>query len=131
MQEKINNHPQVRVLNLPPTSHLEINVLQRVADVVVQNSLREGFGLTVSEALWKGKPVVATPVGGLKEQVLHEETGLLAPDTNHLVQCLKRMLQDRQLAERLGKNGKERAREKFITPVYLYNWLVLMNQLKS
>lgn len=131
LQEKINNHPQVRVLNLPPTSHLEINVLQRVADVVVQNSLREGFGLTVSEALWKGKPVVTTPVGGLKEQVLHEETGLLAPDTNHLVQCLKRMLQDRQLAERLGKNGKERAREKFITPVYLYNWLVLMNQLKS
>lgn len=127
--QKAGCHPRVKILNLPPDSHLEINVLQRRADVVVQNSLREGFGLTVTEALWKARPVVATPVGGIRKQVIHEQTGLLAADTDELVVCLKRLLQDCNLFMRLGRQGKEHVRQNFITPVYLYNWLVVLNEL--
>ncbi|KNZ69967.1 group 1 glycosyl transferase [Thermincola ferriacetica] len=127
--QKAGWHPRVKILNLPPDSHLEINVLQRRADVVVQNSLREGFGLTVTEALWKARPVVATPVGGIRKQVIHEQTGLLAADTDELVVCLKRLLQDCNLSMRLGRQGKEHVRQNFITPVYLYDWLVVLNEL--
>lgn len=129
LEHLINNHPSIRVLNLPPTSHLEINVLQRIADVIVQNSEREGFGLTVTEALWKGKPVVATPVGGIRKQVIHEKTGLVASNTRELTHCMKRLIQDSELARHLGENGKEHVRKNFITPVYLYNWLKLLNRL--
>lgn len=131
LKKMVNNHPQIMVLNLPPTSHLEINVLQRTADVIVQNSLREGFGLTVTEALWKSRPVVATPVGGLRRQVLHEQTGLLAANPAELVAGIRRLLQDKSLADRLGRNGHEHVRKNFITPVYLYHWLALMDVLKS
>ncbi|MFA5881639.1 MAG: glycosyltransferase [Eubacteriales bacterium] len=125
----VNNNPHIKVLNLAPTSNLEINVLQRAADIIVQNSVREGFGLTVTEALWKAKPVVATPVGGIRRQVLNEETGLLAGTPDELVQCLKRLLNNRGLAQELGRSGKEHVRKHFITPVYLYNWLLVLHRL--
>ncbi len=129
--ELIDGHPLIKVLNLPPTSALQINVLQRAADVIVQNSVREGFGLTVTEALWKAKPVVATPVGGIREQVIHRQTGLLAGSTDELVHYLLVLLRDRELAIQLGQRGKEHVRQHFITPVYLYNWLVMLKQLLS
>lgn len=131
LRQMIDNHPFITVLNLSPTSHLEINVLQRLADVIVQNSSREGFGLTVTEALWKGKPVVATPVGGIRKQVIHEQTGLLAGSEDELIACLKRMIGDRELALKLGQQGREHVRKNFITPVYLYNWMVLMDELQK
>ncbi|MDH7480229.1 MAG: glycosyltransferase, partial [Syntrophomonadaceae bacterium] len=77
-------HPRIKVLLLPPVSNLEINVLQRSAAVVVQNSVREGFGLTVSEALWKERPVVASPVGGISRQILDGQTGLVARSSEEL-----------------------------------------------
>ncbi len=129
--DMVDNHPDIMVLNLPPTSHLEINVLQRAADIIIQNSVREGFGLTVTEALWKAKPVVATPVGGILKQVLHEKTGLLAGNTEELVACLRRLLLDQDLARELGRNGKEHVRKNFITPVYIYNWLSLLNRINE
>jgi len=129
--QKIDNHPSITVLNLSPTSHLEINVLQRTADIIVQNSVREGFGLTVTEALWKAKPVVATPVGGILKQVIHEETGLLALGTAELAACLRRLLLNPELARELGRKGREHVRKKFITPVYLYNWLSLLTELNK
>ena len=127
----VDNDPDIRILNLSPTSHLEINVLQRSCDIIVQNSSREGFGLTVTEALWKGKPVVAAPAGGILKQVIHEQTGLLAKDGEELAGCLRRLLKDPGLARDLGLRGKEHARKNFITPVYLYNWLSLMDEMKA
>ena len=127
----VDNDPDIRILNLAPTSHLEINVLQRACDIIVQNSTKEGFGLTVTEALWKGKPVVAAPAGGILKQVIHEQTGLLAKDGEELAGCLIRLLKDPGLARELGQRGKEHARQNFITPVYLYNWLSLMNEMRA
>lgn len=131
LMNQVNNHPSIRVLNLTPTSHLEINVLQRTADIIIQNSTREGFGLTVTEALWKAKPVIATPVGGIRQQIIDQQTGLLAANNDQLVTCIQRLLADPTLAKQLGQNGREHARKKFITPVYLYNWLSVMSQLRG
>jgi trehalose synthase len=76
--EMAGNDPDVFILELPPAAPLEVNALQRASTVVVQKSLREGFGLTVAEALWKKKSVVACAVGGTPTQVIHKHTGLLA-----------------------------------------------------
>ena len=77
VQEAAKSDSDIFLLNLPPQSYLEINALQRASTIVVQKSLREGFGLTVTEALWKKKPVVASAVGGIFRQVLHKVTGML------------------------------------------------------
>src|SRR4029077_3936571 len=69
--------PDIHILNLPPWTHVEINALQRSSTIVIQQSLNEDFGVTVSEALWKKKPVVASAVGGIPSQVIHKLTGML------------------------------------------------------
>src|SRR5207248_11647316 len=77
VMDAAGDDPDVIILNLPPWSALEINALQRASTVVVQKSLKEGFGLTVTEALWKGKPTIAGAVGGIPTQVIHKLTGVL------------------------------------------------------
>ncbi|KAB2951203.1 glycosyltransferase [Heliorestis acidaminivorans] len=131
LKELTKDHSTIRVLNLAPTSHLEINVLQRAAAIVVQNSSREGFGLTVTEAMWKEKPVVSTPVGGIRMQVIPDKTGLMAPTVQELTKALLQLLQNPALAQQLGQQAKEHVRQNFITPVYLHRWLKLMNDLRS
>lgn len=123
--------PDITVLSLNPDANLEINVLQRRADVIVQKSLREGFGLTATEALWKGKPLVATPTGGLAYQVLNEETGLTARTVEEVALQVERLLVNPTLGRRLGAAGREHVRQRFILPVYLYNWLKLINLLNG
>lgn len=129
--ESTRNEPYIRSLSLPPTSHLEINVLQRLANVVVQNSTREGFGLTVTEALWKGKPVIARPVGGIRTQIIDEITGLFAEDNTDLYHWMYRLLRKPEVSRRLGENGKEHVRKNFILPIYLYRWLEVLDQLTT
>ncbi|QGG48529.1 glycosyltransferase [Heliorestis convoluta] len=131
LKELTKDHSTIQVLNLSPTSHLEINVLQRSAAVVVQNSSREGFGLTVTEAMWKGKAVVSTPVGGIRMQVIPGKTGLMASSVQELTQALLELLQNPSLAQQLGQQAKEHVRQNFITPVYLQRWLELMNDLEN
>jgi len=126
-----DNDPDIIILALPPDANLAINVLQRRADVVVQKSLREGFGLTATEALWKGKPVVATPTGGLAHQVLDEKTGLSAKTVEETADRVDRLLADPELGRRLGAKGREHVRLNYILPVYLRNWLKLINLLSS
>ncbi len=121
----------VTVLSLPPDANLEINILQRRADVVVQKSLREGFGLTATEALWKGKPVVAKPTGGLAHQVLDGKTGLTARTVEKTAEKIECLLANPSLGWRLGADGRELVRRRFILPVYLRNWLKLMILLSS
>ncbi|MBC7325480.1 MAG: glycosyltransferase [Moorella sp. (in: Bacteria)] len=118
--------PDITILSLNPDANLEINVLQRRADVIVQKSLREGFGLTATEALWKGKPLVATPTGGLAYQLLDGETGLAASTVEEVAGQVERLLANPALGRRLGAAGREHVRQHFILPVYLYKWLKLI-----
>jgi len=113
------------------TDELLVNALQRVAAVVVQLSLREGFGLTVSEALWKGTPVVATRVGGIPLQVLDGETGyLVAPrDYQGMAERVLELLTDPGLRERLGQAGREHVRARFLMTRLLLDWLNLLGKL--
>jgi len=112
------------------TDELLVNALQRAATVVLQLSLREGFGLTVSEALWKGTPVVATQVGGIPLQVLDGETGfLVAPqDYQGMAERVLELLMDPGLRERLGQAGREHVRGRFLMTRLLLDWLVLLNK---
>jgi len=99
-----------------------VNALQRRASVIVQKSLAEGFGLTVSEGMWKGRPVVASGVGGIQDQVVDGETGLLIDDptsSEELGRAVTRLLQDRDFGERLGRQAHERVRERFLLARYL------------
>lgn len=126
VRREADGDPGIMVLELPPTADLEINVLQRSAAVVVQKSVREGFGLTVTEAMWKGRPVVAAPVGGIRIQVLHEETGLAAAGDGAVAGAVVRVLQQPELAAALGRSAREMVRRNFIIPVYLERWLGLL-----
>jgi len=93
-----------------------VNALQRHASVVVQKSLREGFGLTVTEALWKGKPVVASRVGGIQDQIEDGCGGLLLDDPRdgaEFARAVRRVLEDPELARRLGGSGRRRVRDEF------------------
>lgn len=126
-----DNDPDIIILALPPDANLEINVLQRRADVVVQKSLREGFGLTATEALWKGKPVVATPTGGLAHQVLDGKTGLSANTVEETAEKIDHLLTTPELGRHLGAKGREHVRLNYILPVYLRNWLKLINLINS
>jgi len=115
------------------TDPLLVNALQRRADVVLQLSLREGFGLTVSEALWKGTPVVATSVGGIPLQIIDGHTGYLVEPGN-LDQAAERvvhLLGDATLREELGANGREHVRERFLMPRLLLDWLNVIRSLVS
>lgn len=116
----------IHVLDLPPTSHLEINALQRASTVVVQNSLREGFGLTVTEALWKAKPVIASAVGGIPLQITHKHSGILTESPDDLVQYLKKLLRDPEYARRLGVNGREHIKNNFLITRHIKDYLLLL-----
>ena len=118
--------PYIIIMELSPTADLEINALQRSAAVVVQKSVREGFGLTVTEGQWKGRPVVASPVGGIRIQVLDGKTGLAAMGDEAVADAIARLLQDTALADSLGRAGREHVRRNFILPVYLKRWLEMM-----
>lgn len=107
------------------TDALFVNALQRAAAVVLQLSRREGFGLTVSEALWKKTPVVATDVGGIPLQVIDGQTGFLIQpeDYERAAERVVQLIEDRELRERLGEGGRRHVRQKFLMPRLLLDWL--------
>jgi trehalose synthase len=111
-----------------------VNALQRHATVVVQKSLREGFGLTVTEPMWKGRPVVASRVGGIPDQVVDGQSGLLLDDPSDLVsfgRLLGRVLNDGALAQQLGENARQRVREHFLGLRHLVQYARLFERLLS
>lgn len=111
---------------------LVVNALQRHASVVVQKSLAEGFGLTVAEAMWKSRPVVASAVGGIAEQVVDGETGLLLPDPRDEAACgaaISRLVQEPPEAARMGHNGRERVRDVFLPDRHLAQYARLIESL--
>lgn len=125
LQERVGKDKDFHILLLPPFSDIEVNALQRASTVVLQKSLREGFGLTVTEALWKGKPVVASAVGGIPLQIIHNFTGLLAHSIEGTAYQIRYLLNNPQAAKRLGEYGREHVREKFLITRKLRNYLLL------
>lgn len=119
--------PDIHILELPPTAHLEINALQRGADIIIQKSTREGFGLVVTEALWKKKPVIASAAGGIKIQVLDGLTGFLVNSAEELADRLEYLLQHPRVGERLGQNGYKHARQNFLIPRQLRDYLRVLS----
>ena len=115
----------IKVLELPAWAPLEVNALQRASSIVIQKSLREGFGLTVSEALWKKKPVVASAVGGIPIQVIHNHTGLLAHSVEGTAYQIRFLLSHPQIAGRLGERGHEHVKENFLITQSLKRYLTL------
>ncbi|HEV2114421.1 MAG TPA: glycosyltransferase [Terriglobales bacterium] len=121
--------PDVIILNLPPWSALEINALQRASTIVVQKSLKEGFGLTVTEALWKGKPTIAGAVGGIPTQVIHKLTGVLVHSIEGCAYQMRYLLTHPEFAEQMGKNGREHVKENFLMTSNVKRWLLLFQML--
>jgi trehalose synthase len=117
--------PDIIILNLPPWSALEINALQIASNIVIQKSLREGFGLTVTEALWKGKPVIAGAVGGIPTQVVHKLTGVLVHSVEGCAYQIRYLLTHPEFAEQLGRNGREHVKENFLITSNIKRWLIL------
>lgn len=125
VREAIGNDKDVHILDLPPWSHLEINALQRASTIVIQKSLREGFGLTVTEALWKKKPVVASAVGGIPTQVIHKHTGMLAHSVEGTAYQIRFLLSNPAIAQKLAEQGHEHVREHFLITGNVRRYLTL------
>ena len=126
VRKEANGDPDIHILELPAWAPLEVNALQRASTVVIQKSLREGFGLTVAEALWKRKPVVASAVGGIPTQVIHKHTGLLAHSVEGTAYQIRFLLSHPEIAKRLGEQGHKHVKENFLITQNLKNYLVLM-----
>ncbi|MGB6429218.1 MAG: glycosyltransferase [Candidatus Acidiferrales bacterium] len=125
VRAEAGDDPDVHVLELPPWSPLEINAFQRASTIVIQKSLREGFGLTVAEALWKKKPVVASAVGGIPTQVIHKHTGMLCHSVEGCAYQIRYLLSHPEIAERLGAQGHEHVKENFLITQNLKRYLTL------
>jgi trehalose synthase len=117
--------PDIKILELPAWAPLEVNALQRASTIVIQKSLREGFGLTVSEALWKKKPVVASAVGGIPTQIIHKHTGLLAHSVEGTAYQIRFLLSHPEIAAKLGEHGHEHVKENFLITQKLKRYLAL------
>jgi trehalose synthase len=128
--EAKGDDPDIFVIDLPPDSHRVINALQRAADIAVQKSTREGFGLVVAEAMWKGKPVIGGNVGGIRRQIIHGVTGYRVNTVEGLSWRLRELLGDPEKARRMGKLAKEQVRQNFLLPQYLKNWLMVFLSLE-
>jgi trehalose synthase len=130
VREAAEGDSSIHILELPASSPLEINALQRSSTVIVQESLREGFGLTVTEALWKKRPVVASAVGGIPLQVIHKHTGLLAHSVEGTSYQIRFLLAHPELAAKLGEQGHQHVRENFLVTQNLKTSLLLFRALQ-
>lgn len=117
--------------NLTGASSVEVNAFQRLSEVVVQKSIREGFGLVVSESLWKGTPVVAGEAGGIPMQMPQGRGGALVDSVEECAAALLRLLGDRELARKQGSEGREWVRERFLLPRMLLDELRLLSSLHT
>jgi len=130
VKEVSNSDPLIHVFtNVTGVGNVEVNAFQRLSDVIVQKSIREGFGLVVSESLWKGTPVVAGRAGGIPLQMSDGVGGFLVDSTEACAESIVRLLRDKDLARQLGGSGKIRVRDHFLLPRLLLNELSLMRDL--
>jgi trehalose synthase len=115
--------------NIQQVGNVQINAFQRIADVVIQKSLREGFGLTVSEGLWKGRPVIGGRAGGITLQITDGEHGFLVDSVEQCASRTLELLADPATADRMGAAGREHVRDNFLSTRELEDWLGLLKSL--
>jgi trehalose synthase len=127
VKARAGTDPDIHVLALPSDANREINALQRGSTVLVQKSLREGFGLTVTEAMWKGKPVVASAVGGIPLQVRHRMTGLLVHSVDGAARALSQLLANPAVGQKMGTQGREHVRNNFLLTRHVKDYLLLFH----
>jgi trehalose synthase len=125
VRERAGNNPDIHVLDIPPESDIDINALQRAATIIMQKSLREGFALTITEALWKAKPVVASAVGGIPLQVKNKLTGLLCRSIEGAAYSLRQILANPDYGRWLGRNGREHVRQHFLITREIRDYLLI------
>ncbi|MGC8555220.1 MAG: glycosyltransferase [Candidatus Acidulodesulfobacterium sp.] len=123
--EKAGGDKDIFILNLPPTSNIEINAIQRASTLILQKSIKEGFGLTVSEGLWKSKPVIASAVGGIPLQITHKYSGLLSRTIEGTALYAKQILQNPEYAKQLGENGHNHVKHNFLITRHLRDYILL------
>jgi trehalose synthase len=122
--------PDIHILNnLNNVGAIEVNAFQSHSDVVIQKSTREGFGLTVTEAIWKARPFIGGDVGGIPLQIADGESGFLVSNVDDCAARALEILRDPTLGKRLGRAGKERVRQRFLTPRLLRDWLEILEGL--
>jgi trehalose synthase len=120
-----------RIIILSHQDTALVNALQRKAAVVLQKSIREGFGLTVAEAMWKGTPVIGGNVGGIRYQIDDGKNGFLVSSIEEAAKRIVQMVKNKKLRKRLGKNAKEKVRRHFLLTRYLEQYLDLFNSFET
>ncbi len=131
VQDAAGDDHDVIILELPPWSALEINALQRASTIIVQKSLKEGFGLTVTEGLWKGKPTIASAVGGIPTQVIDKHTGVLVHSVEGCAYQIRYLLTHPEFGAQLGRNGREHVKENFLMTTNARRWVMLFRILSG
>jgi trehalose synthase len=131
VREYASDDPDIHILLLPAFSDRQINALQRAATVVVQKSLKEGFGLTVAEAMWKGKPVIGGAVGGIPLQIVHGVTGFLVHSVEGVAFRVRQFLNNPEMARRMGEKGKDHIRQNFLITRQIRDYLSVWYTLES
>ncbi len=125
VEEEAGKDKDVFVLFLPPGSDIEINALQRGSTIVLQKSLKEGFGLTVSEAMWKGRPVIAGAVGGIPLQIAHRYSGILTHSIQGTAHAIRQLINEPEYARALGQHAREHVRNNFLITRHLKDYMLL------
>jgi trehalose synthase len=131
VKQAADNDPDIIILDLPPWCALEINAIQRASTLVIQKSIKEGFGLTVTEALWKGKPTIAGAVGGIPNQIIHKLTGVLVHSVEGCAFQIRYLLTHPEFAQRIGSSGHEHVKENFLITTNVKRWLLLFRILEE
>ncbi|MFA5337668.1 MAG: glycosyltransferase [Candidatus Omnitrophota bacterium] len=124
VKKRAGDDKDIHILLLPQND-IDVNALQRASTVIVQKSLREGFGLTVTEALWKAKPVVASHTGGIPLQIKHKYSGLLCHSIEGAAFAIKQLLNSPDYAKKLGQNGREHIKNNFLLTRHLRDYMLL------
>ena len=131
VRDEAGEDPDIIILDLPPWCALQINAIQRASTIIVQKSLKEGFGLTVTEALWKGKPTIAGAVGGIPNQIVHKLTGVLVHSVEGCAFQIRYLLTHPEFANTIGANGREHVKENFLMTTNVKRWLLLLRLLEQ
>jgi trehalose synthase len=131
VKEAANGDENIHILFLPPDAHKTVNALQRASTIVIQKSLQEGFGLTVTEALWKGKPVIGGNVGGIRRQVHNHHTGFLVDTPEGMALRVRYLLRRPNTIKAIGKTARQFVRENYLLTRHLREYLTLFLGLKQ
>ena len=131
VKEAAGDDPDIIILDLPPWCALQINAIQSASAIIIQKSLKEGFGLTVAEALWKAKPTIAGAVGGIPNQIIHKLTGVLVHSVEGCAFQIRYLLTHPEFARNIGASGREHVKENFLMTTNVKRWLLLFRILEQ